>query len=181
MSARSDEILDAAERLVRRAGYAAVSTRAVAEAVGIRAASLHHHYPTKSDLGEALAARYTDRFLEELGSPDAARHHPEGPIALYCDAFRQSYKRDGALCLCGVLGAEVQSLPTPVADQARVFFKRNLNWLTEALRRPGKPPPHRDAVRILASLEGAMMMASALEDASVLDTVCEDLSALQNA
>ncbi|MEO1600517.1 MAG: TetR/AcrR family transcriptional regulator [Pseudomonadota bacterium] len=177
MSVRREEILDAAERLVRRAGYAGVSTRAVAEEVGIRAASLHHHFPTKSDLGEALTDRYTERFMEKLGPPEEARNAPAGPVSVYCDAFRESLRRDGALCLCGVLGAEMSGLPVGVAENARTFFARNLNWLTEALREPGAAPAHSRAVHILSALEGAMMLTVAMEESSVIDAVCSELIA----
>lgn len=175
MTSRADEILDAAERLVRRIGYAAMSTRAVAEEVGIRAASLHHHFPTKSDLGRALTERYTERFLTSLGTPEDARMHPDGALGFYCAAFMNSFKRDGALCLCGVLGAEIQGLPSSVAEGARAFFQRNLNWLTEALRRPDQPPSPARAMRVLSALEGGMVLSVVLDDASVLVAVCEDL------
>ncbi len=45
-----DEILDAAAELFTRQGYANTSTRAIADAVGIRQSSLYHHFATKDDL-----------------------------------------------------------------------------------------------------------------------------------
>jgi AcrR family transcriptional regulator len=49
-----DEILDAAGELFTTRGYAGTSTRMIAEAVGIRQASLYHHFKTKDDILEAL-------------------------------------------------------------------------------------------------------------------------------
>jgi len=49
-----EQILDAAAELFTTRGYASTSTRAIAEAVGIRQASLYHHFATKDDLLEAL-------------------------------------------------------------------------------------------------------------------------------
>ena len=50
-----DEILDAAAELFTSQGFANTSTRAIAEAVGIRQSSLYHHFGTKDDiLGELL-------------------------------------------------------------------------------------------------------------------------------
>jgi len=50
-----DEILDAAAELFSTQGFANTSTRAIAEAVGIRQSSLYHHFGTKDDiLGELL-------------------------------------------------------------------------------------------------------------------------------
>ncbi|MEU1986013.1 helix-turn-helix domain-containing protein [Nocardia sp. NPDC019395] len=55
------EILDAAAELFTTNGYGNTSTRAIAEAVGIRQASLYHHFGAKDDildalLGETIAA-----------------------------------------------------------------------------------------------------------------------------
>ncbi|MBT0566126.1 TetR/AcrR family transcriptional regulator [Williamsia sp. CHRR-6] len=49
-----EEILDAAGELFSRQGYAGTSTRAIAEAVGLRQASLYHHFATKDDILAAL-------------------------------------------------------------------------------------------------------------------------------
>jgi AcrR family transcriptional regulator len=49
-----EQILDAAAELFTTRGYASTTTRAIAEAVGIRQASLYHHFATKDDLLEAL-------------------------------------------------------------------------------------------------------------------------------
>ena len=51
-----EQILDAAAELFTTRGYARTSTRAIAEAVGIRQASLYHHFRTKDDVLEALLA-----------------------------------------------------------------------------------------------------------------------------
>jgi AcrR family transcriptional regulator len=50
-----DEILDAAAELFTSQGFANTSTRAIADAVGMRQSSLYHHFGTKDDiLGELL-------------------------------------------------------------------------------------------------------------------------------
>ncbi|GAA0306486.1 hypothetical protein GCM10009528_24670 [Kineococcus aurantiacus] len=71
------EILDAAAALFAENGYAATSTRAIAEAVGVRQASLYHHFAGKDEiLLELLEAsvRPTLDLAEALraAAPDAA-------------------------------------------------------------------------------------------------------------
>lgn len=52
-----EEILDAAAELFAQRGYAATSTRLIAERVGIRQASLYYHFKTKEQiLAELLEA-----------------------------------------------------------------------------------------------------------------------------
>jgi AcrR family transcriptional regulator len=58
-----EEILDAAAELFTTHGYASTSTRRIADAVGVRQASLYHHFATKDDILEALLAGTVDEPL----------------------------------------------------------------------------------------------------------------------
>ena len=69
-TSKAEQILDAAEKMARIGGYHGFSFREIAKDVGIKAASVHYHFPGKQDLGAAIAKRYTERFLESLGAPD---------------------------------------------------------------------------------------------------------------
>ncbi len=102
-----DEILDAAAELFTRQGYANTSTRAIADAVGIRQSSLYHHFATKDDLLSELldgtvagGLAFARAALDEVRSIDAAASGRDGllevasrlhAVALYdgtqlCDA-----------------------------------------------------------------------------------------------
>lgn len=66
-----EEILDAAAELFTRRGYAATSTRLIADAVGVRQASLYYHFASKEELLEELLAgtvRPSLEFASRLGS-----------------------------------------------------------------------------------------------------------------
>lgn len=56
-STARDEILDAAGELFTTLGYTGTSTRTIAEAVGIRQASLYHYFKTKDDILCALLSQ----------------------------------------------------------------------------------------------------------------------------
>ncbi|MDH6246014.1 TetR/AcrR family transcriptional regulator [Mycobacterium sp. OTB74] len=59
-----EQILDAAAELFTTQGYANSSTRRIAEAVGVRQASLYHHFATKDDILDALLAGTIDEPLQ---------------------------------------------------------------------------------------------------------------------
>ncbi|CAN5866122.1 transcriptional regulator AmtR [soil metagenome] len=74
ISAR-DEILDAAAELFTTRGYTSTSTRSIAEAVGVRQASLYHYFKTKDDILSALLHQTvtpTLDFIEALAAADPA-------------------------------------------------------------------------------------------------------------
>ena len=52
-----EAIMDAAERRIRELGYNGFSFRDIAADVGIKSASVHHHFPTKPALAAAVARR----------------------------------------------------------------------------------------------------------------------------
>lgn len=170
MSASNHErILDAGERMARARGYNGFSFREVALEVGIKSASVHYHFPTKADLGAAIARRYTDRFLAGLPPADAPETAPQEALGAYVAAFRRALNVDGLMCLCGILGAESDSLPASVAAEARRFFELNLDWLQAMYARAEAPDPLGAATRQLATLEGAMILARVLDDPAVFE------------
>jgi TetR/AcrR family transcriptional regulator, transcriptional repressor for nem operon len=163
MSDRSDAIMDAAERHIRLAGYSGFSYRDIAADVGIRSASVHHHFPTKEMLAAAVARRYVDRFELAVEREEAVG---AGRVEAWRRVFRRAVHEDGRMCLCGALGAASAHLPPAVALEARRFFERGLDNLTgtHGLSRP-------DAMRVMATLEGAMLLAAALGDPASFDLV----------
>src|ERR1700761_2013413 len=158
------ELLNSAERQIRTRGYEGFSFREIAKEVGIKSSSVHYYFPTKSDLGAAVARRYTDRFFASL--PAA----PKDSAKALHDAFAQALKRDELTCLCGVLGSVSRSLPTPVSVEAKRFFEMGMNYLLGESRKKSASRQTKEwAFQILAQLEGGMMLALAMgESASFL-------------
>src|SRR5690348_14354670 len=88
----ASRVLDVAERLVQVRGFNGFSYADIAAELQITKASLHYHFATKADLGEALIARYASRFF---GALDAADHDGTSAPAkltayakLYADVLR---------------------------------------------------------------------------------------------
>lgn len=59
-------ILDTTEKLMVEQGYAAVSSRRIAQELGLNAATVHYYYPTTDDIFIALHKRMTDRQMAEI-------------------------------------------------------------------------------------------------------------------
>ena len=68
-----DEILDAAGELFTTLGYVGTSTRTIAEAVGIRQASLYHYFKTKDDILCALLSQTVTPTLTIIDSLSAVK------------------------------------------------------------------------------------------------------------
>lgn len=158
----ADRILDAAEARIRTAGYHGFSFRDIAADIGIKSASVHHHFPTKEALGAAVADRYTARFLGAVTTEATT-----GDIAAaFTAAFQRALREDGKMCLCGLLGAESAGLPPAVARGARAFFDACVGTLTDP---DGGGMTRADALTLLARLEGGMMLSHAMGDPGIFN------------
>lgn len=160
---KAAEILDAAERRMRCGGFDAVSFRDLAAEVGIKSASVHYYFPQKADLGVAVVDRYADRFLKSLGPPDDPADIVTMRIARLCATYRSAVIDDGRICLCCILGGEALDLPPPVSAAVGRSFTRILDWTARALKagQPGSDDSPLNAAHIVASLQGAMILAIA--------------------
>ena len=161
---KKEALLKAAEHKVRIGGYDNFSFRELANEVGIKSASVHYHFPTKADLGAELASQYTDAFLAALGDPDAIHADGKNPIEAYTRLFHHALTTDNKMCLCGLLGAQGESLPDKVRTQVTRFFDENLAWLKHAHTLNGEDDPEYAAITTISLLQGAMMISKALDD-----------------
>lgn len=78
-----DQILDVCARLFTQYGYAATSTRDIADAVGIRQASLYYHFAGKPQILEELLAHTVRPTLDLIDKIDAVAEEHGAASALY--------------------------------------------------------------------------------------------------
>jgi TetR/AcrR family transcriptional regulator, transcriptional repressor for nem operon len=167
MTDRMTDILDAAEKRIRTSGYNGFSFREIAADVGIKSASVHHHFPTKSDLAAAVARRYRVRIANAVIDDERAGL---SRVAAWKKLFSTALHEDGLMCLCGILAVEGDSLPEAVAQEARKFFEEGAKSIDAAAS-------GRSGYQVLAQLEGALMLARSLADTSVFDKATANLTA----
>lgn len=181
------QILDVAQDLIQRLGVNGMSYKDISEAVGIRKASVHTHFPKKDDLLVALLDRYNDRFLRIVDGILAADDSPEIKLRRYCglyEATLSSGDQDKA-CLFGMVGAELASINHPSLEQVRSFYRNNEARLTTLLNDGLETGDFRFsgdaavlATLIFSSLEGGMLVARAVGGAQKFHQLIEQLMAL---
>jgi TetR/AcrR family transcriptional regulator, transcriptional repressor for nem operon len=177
----AERILNVAERLMQVRGYNGFSYADIAAALRVTKASLHYHFPSKADLGRRLMERYQENFLAALATIDETSTNVgeklERYVSIYSDALSAN-----RMCLCGMLAAEYATLPKPVREQVIRFLDANEAWVAEVLDRarrseglqlPGLPI---EAARlIVATLEGAMMLARSYGDVQRFERAAQRL------
>ena len=144
------EILAITIPLFADGGYAGVSMRQIARAVGVRAASLYHHFPDKQTLYiEALAqafSKHTDFMSESFVLQSSPKQRLNHLILRLCirvhedDNFRRLLQRE-------VLDGDKKRLQL-LADQVFGNFFRDMSELCRSLS-PDRDP-HLMTVSILS-------------------------------
>ncbi len=179
----AEKALDIAERLVQVRGFNGVSYADVAAELGITKAALHYHFASKAELGTALITRYTTRFEAALAEIDQRINDAPAKISAYAGIYL-NVVRQQRMCLCGMLAAEYQTLPTSMRDAVVRFFDINETWLEGVLKageQAGTVRPRgstRDAARVVIStLEGAMLVARLRDDPTRLEAAKDQLLA----
>ena len=168
----SEAILAAARDSVQARGYGGLNFRDLAKEVGIKAASIYHHFPSKADLGAAVAKRYWEDAAARLDTLSAAASDPQAALRAYPDVFRQSLVRENRLCLGSFMSAEHDDLPEAVTREVRSFAEVNVTWLSRHLREARIVPAAESDDRaraIFAAVAGAQLMARSRSDITVFD------------
>lgn len=170
-----DNILAIAQRLAQQRGFNGFSYADIANEVGIRKASLHHYFPTKTDLGLALVETYSAQFDNELLRIDSSALQGGEKLAEYVALYRGTLEAD-RVCLCGMFASEALTLDTAMLPRLERFFVRNTEWLTEVLAAgksqgllefSGAAADH--ARMFLSVLQGALLIARATGDQAGFD------------
>jgi len=166
----ANDILDVAEHLVQVRGFNAFSYTDVSGELGLSNAALHYHFPSKSDLGQALITRYAVRFVAALAEIDDSLADPQGKLDAYAELYAGVLRRQ-RMCLCGMLAAEFETLSGGMRDAVTLFFEKNERWLAGVLKQGREDgtlsfagSPLDEARSIVSTLEGAMLIARSFGD-----------------
>jgi TetR/AcrR family transcriptional repressor of nem operon len=170
-------IMDVAQATAQAHGYNGLSFRELAKAVGIKSASVHYHFPTKADLGVALARRYRGKAAADLQEIGNAYADPADCLRRYTDLFRLALANGNRMCMCGFMAAEHDDLPEAVQAEVQAFGDINISWLKEILARQsvdGDPAAlERQALAIFTAVGGAQLAARSRGDIAMFDAAVE--------
>ena len=168
-----EAILEVARRTAQAHGYGGLNFRDIAAAVGIKAASIYHHFASKADLGAAVAKRYWEDTAAHLEALSAATGDPTAALEAYPGVFRRSLEQDNRMCLCSFMAAEYDDLPDTVKTEVQAFADVNVAWLTRMLAATSVSASNCEtkARAIFAAVAGAQLMARSRADLSLFDTL----------
>lgn len=173
-SSAREAILTAARRTAQAHGYNGLNFRDIANDVGIKAASIYYHFPSKADLGAAIARRYWEDTRSVLESMLAETPDPVRALQNYPDIFRKALAAENRMCLCSFMAAESDDLPEAVKREVRTFADVNVSWLAGLLAAVDVVNPDETTQRaraIFAAVIGAQLFARSRSDIALYDNL----------
>jgi len=164
-------LLDATEEIMLRDGYAAVSSRSVAAAVGIQAPLVHYYFPTIDDLFVAVlqrrSGRVVDRMADALASPE--------PLQAWWDLA--SDPRGTALFVELMAAANHRpALKAEVGEVARQVRAMQMDRLKTLLDEYGLDPDLYPPALVAATIQG-LAFGVVQDQAAGYDTAADEAAA----
>jgi TetR/AcrR family transcriptional regulator, transcriptional repressor for nem operon len=175
-SSSKEAILAAARRAAQAHGYSGLNFRDLADEVGIKAASIYYHFPSKADLGAAVARRYWEDTASGLEFLLAETSDPIRCLRRYPDVFRKALETENRMCLCSFMAAEYDDLPEAVKREVQTFTDVNVAWLSRVLSAAavvGAEESEPRARAIFAAIAGAQLIARSRSDISFYDALID--------
>jgi TetR/AcrR family transcriptional repressor of nem operon len=183
LSTTSDGILACARSLIVAGGYNGFSYADIAKVVGIRKASIHHHFPSKVDLVRTLVARYREDANVGMANLERQVSDPLEQLRSYAGYWEACIADASApFCVCALLASQLPVLPEEVGLEVRAHFRFLSAWLTSVLERGARhgqlqlmSSPRAEAEAFMATVHGAMLSARAYGDPKIFGVVTGQL------
>jgi len=171
-----DHILQVARELIQTRSYLGFSFQDIAERVGIRKASLYHHFPSKELLGVEVLREATVAFQVWA---DARTGSPQRQVGAYFKMIRNAIGAGERMCPAGAVVPGWDGMNEDLRQAVRQLRAAQVRWLGDVLRQvPGLKSPDQTAAYVFALSQGALMSARATGQAEDFDQAIAPARAL---
>lgn len=126
-----EQIIQVADSLIRDKGYNAFSFFDISNAVGIKKASIHYHFPQKIDLGIAVIDYHIENFHKM--KKDFEDKSPLQKLDKFLSIYR-NIKNDNKICIVGSLSTDYNTLDIGIIEHLKIFSEQVLNWVIAWLK-----------------------------------------------
>ena len=182
-----EAVIEAATRLIHLKGYQSTTLDDVLGASGVGKGNFYHYFKSKEDLGYAILDRVVDAFITRGMEPCFEDPDPPRLEQIRCflgrvrNALHERNCSGG--CLFGNLAAELADVHEGFRARLNGLFTRWNARLTQALSEAqargevtADCRPEAVAHFLVASIEGAMLLAKLTKDIAVMDRCVEEMT-----
>jgi TetR/AcrR family transcriptional regulator, transcriptional repressor for nem operon len=171
--ASHERIVQAAARAIRRSGYDGTGVADIMKEAGLTHGAFYAHFESR----EAMLAEAADRAGAESNAI-AARVIAAAPEQQALEALVRAYLSKEHLagietgCPVAALGSEMPRQATEVRRAATRRIKEMIDLVARQSPDWGQPGAHERALLTVATMVGSLMLARAVDDAGLSDSLC---------
>ena len=176
-SAMRENILRIARRMLQTRSFLGFSFQDIADEVGIRKASLYHHFASKEALGVALLNQALQQFEHWQQQQQALE--PQAKLQAFFSMYRDDLRAGSRVCPAGAFvagwectGSELQTAVKAIRDAQITWLRACLNELAP---QTSSERQHQQALFIFASCQGALLAARVSGDVAEFDLIKNQL------
>lgn len=176
------EIIRIGDSLIREKGYNAFSFADISKQLNIKNASVHYHFPAKSDLGVAVIEQQTEGLKQII-----EKCRSKTPIEKL-DKFFSIYthiKSENKVCLVGSLATDLNTIDENIKKTLKAFSSLMLDWVTDFLEQGRNNNvfqfdglPRTKAIMIIGNMLAIVQLSRLTNDKdfkTVKDTIKQEL------
>ena len=178
-------LLDAAESLMLKQGYAATSVESICQCAQLTKGSFFHYFKSKDDLGQAVLKRFCCRSEEKIQEACCNQNEkdPLSRIYGYIDHIIKM-SRDPALkgCLVGTFAQELSDTHPQIRLLCEQSFTKSAKFFHESLREAKKKYAPKSQIDVdslseyfLAVFEGSLILARAKRNKKIIEESMQHL------
>ena len=166
------QLIEAATNRTKKGGFNSFSYRDLAAEVGIRAPSIHHHFPSKEDLGLEVIRNYSNGFRQYLDQLSASQSSLPEKLKSLTFAYTDMIS-NGQACLCSAFAGEFHDLSDDVQTELGKFIDNIQEGLEKLFNTAGLPSEkaRRLAALWFGTLQGASLVGRANRSQVFIDAL----------
>ena len=169
---KHQRILDEAARLFRERGFTVVSVGEIMKATGLTHGPFYNHFASKQALMAEGIAHASEKSLEDLCGMPETKEGRAAYVSRYLSADHRNGPGQG--CLMAALACEISREPE-VKRSFTIHLKAFVDTFTRHFPWPRKQDARGDAIRMLASMVGALILARAVDDDGLADEILREV------
>ena len=172
--ATHERIVSVAARAIRRSGYDGTGVADIMKEAGLTHGAFYAHFASR----EAMLAEAAGKACAEsaTAAADVAAKEPQGTaLASMLAAYLSKAHVDNAElgCPLAALGSETARQAPEVRRVATRHIKEMIDLIARQSRDWGRPAAHEQALVTLSTMVGALLLARAVDDAALSDSLRE--------
>ncbi|WP_153800324.1 TetR/AcrR family transcriptional regulator [Foetidibacter luteolus] len=183
MSTR-EAIIHIADQLIRDKGFNAFSFYDISKALGIKNASIHYYFPTKTRLGVSVVKAHqaeAERLMRGVENSD-----PVTKLNAFLSIYTHT-KAEGRVCIVGSLATDLHTVDAEIQEELKKFVNSIIHWVTGILEEGKKQniffftvPARTKALMVITNMLASVQLTRLTGDkdfTAIKKTILKELKA----